>query len=67
MAKEAVNQSPWSKTKAEFVVDVMHEHFGPKSSWELKTFPDHKGTERRREFDRLVELLSELMAASRTV
>jgi hypothetical protein len=48
----------WTKTKAEFVIEMIHEHFGRKRDWELATAPARKGTPRRAEFDRMIEVLA---------
>jgi len=54
----------WTKTKAEFVIEIMHEQFGPKRDWKLAGYPDHLGTPTRAKFDRTIELLAELIGAA---
>lgn len=54
----------WTKTKADFVLEIWNEHFGPRSTWEFATAPAHKGTQRRVEFDRINKLLSELIGCT---
>jgi hypothetical protein len=54
----------WTKTKAELVIEIMHEQFGPKSRWEFATVPARTGTETRAKFDRTVELLAEIIGCA---
>jgi hypothetical protein len=51
----------WTKTKAEFVIEMMHDRFGPKSTWVFASAPDRRGTSRRAAFDHLIEVLAEVI------
>jgi hypothetical protein len=48
----------WTKADAELVIETTHKRFGPRRTWKYKTVPAAKGTERRTEYDRMVEELA---------